>query len=168
MTAAVGRLASFAARHRRFLLFCVVGASGVVVNMIIFRAVLWAWPGVPHVERAAGSLALQMAATAGWFVSVATNFLLNERFTFQDGASTWQTSRLGRLLRYYPSAAVAFALQLIVLNGVLYAVESFGAPLATVAPWRLLWRVRADCCNLMGIAVGTVANYLLARNWVFR
>ena len=72
-------------RRRRFIVFCLVGGSGVIVNLGVFSAVLLLWPGAEDVETAgAGSVPTNVAGFLGWMVSVASNFVLNDRFTFDD------------------------------------------------------------------------------------
>lgn len=176
-------------RHGRFLTFCAVGGSGVLVNMVIFALILRVWPGDAAASR--GALAINAAGLLGWVVSVATNYALNDRLTFADQTTSRDTGWWARAGRYYVSATAALAVQLAVLNVALWLLEQSGAlsgadPLAGAADgalgvWRLitagaLWdagqaallRWSAELCNLGGIAAGTVANYLLAKRWVFR
>jgi len=174
----VTKLANLYRKHRRFLAFCLVGGSGVFVNMAVFAVVLLFWPGAERAEETgAGSAAVNVAALAGWVVSVATNFVLNDRLTFGDKVAGLDTSWRRRLARYYISAAVALAMQLAVLNTLLWLMLQ--GPIATqladlaagtgVVAWAFglaLHYVRAFG-NLCGIAAGTIANYLLADRWVF-
>lgn len=151
----IENLTALVRRHRRFALFLAVGASGVVVNMIVYLGVLSA---LDEGGRS-GLLATNIAAFCGWVVSVASNFALNDRLTFRVAEQRY-SARIGRrLLRYYGTASVAFGIQAAVLNGLLAAV---GEPAPTWLPFP------RTLANLCGIAVATVANYLLARYWVFR
>lgn len=175
-------------RRRRFLLFCAVGASGVVVNLAAFSLVLLLWPGADSLDTAgAGSLPTNVAGFVGWVVSVLTNFVLNDRFTFdaqidRDG-STWQR----RLGRYYVSAVVTLVLQLAVLNGMLWLLTKgpMAATLRTLTDasqasdadtltqlsarvFGLITTYVRAFSNLCGIAVGTVINYVMSKKWVFK
>ncbi|GEM_PF-3423853 len=166
-------------RHRRFVVFCLVGGSGVFVNLGVFAFVLCLWPGANDIRNAgAGSVAANVAVLAGWLISVVTNFVLNDRFTFDDqidrDASTWPK----RLARYYLSAAVTYGLQAAVFNGLLYAVTDgflvgvlqdlvnstgvIGVVFAFIATYLRTF------CNLAGIALGTIVNYALSLKWVFK
>lgn len=165
MTAWVARLTGKFAQWRRFLTFCAVGATGVVVNLGVFEAAMAALTAAPTTLRA------NLAAIAGWAVSVGTNFLLNERVTFADRAATWRTSRGHRLLRYYAAAATGLCLQLAVLNGLLWLLSDLAVPTGSTwyaGAWAFVLGQRVRASNVVGIGIGTVANYLLARRWVFR
>lgn len=158
-------------RHRRFVAFCAVGGSGVLVNMAVYLSCL-------HLLGGSDMLQVNLAALAGWVVSVASNFVLNDRLTFRDAERGYSRSVSRRLWRYYASASVAFVIQAAVLNGVLLALTApWLAGLVRgwadgAAPWRWPWLLLVSwprsVANLAGIGIATVANYLLARNWVFR
>lgn len=157
-------------RHRSLALFAVVGASGVVVNMAVYLAAL-ATLDAADVDSA-NRATVFLAATLGWLVSVATNFALNDRITFQSAGRRYETRIGGRLLRYYSSASVAYAVQAAVLWGLLAVFDQITPPAADDGGWQslLTWalRYRRAVANLIGIAIATIANYLLARHWVFR
>jgi putative flippase GtrA len=177
-------------RHRRFLVFCVVGASGVVINMLIFAFVLHSWPKTGGVDGHSIA-AINVSGLLGWFVSVFTNFVLNDRITFADQSSGSETAWAQRSVRYYVSATAAMVVQLVVLNltmrlveatGLLDGVESLAAGVglltalsshaSDVGWWSATLSLTAtytpETCNLVGIGAGTVANYVLAKRWVFR
>ena len=159
-------------RHRRFLTFCAVGGSGVVVNMIVFALVLRAWPDDASGGRDA--LTVNVAGLLGWLVSVLTNYALNERLTFADHATDDAISWWRRAGRYYVSATAALAVQLAVLNSGLWLLDLFCVDqLVFSNAWleagrAALLRWAPEVCNLTGIASGTIANYLLAKRWVFK
>ncbi len=151
-----------ASQHKRqFILFCIVGASGVLVNMAIFAGVLWALPkdalGRPYTDW--------FAMLVAWVVSVATNFVLNDRLTFANHDS--HHDGLQRLWRYYVGAASGFLLQWVVYNFVIAVLpETLAAwPTALPVPWTAARKLLG---NLTGIGVGTIANYAVVRFWVFR
>ena len=104
--------------------------------------------------------------------------MLNDRLTFRSAETGYASGLRNRLARYYASASVAFLIQAIVLNVLLLAVDNPAfAPLwqsatdqldAVGMPLSAALRWRRTTANLIGIGIATVANYLLARNWVFR
>lgn len=144
-----------AGQHKRqFILFCIVGASGVLVNMAVFAAVLWALP-----KDALGAATTHVAAVAGWIVSVTSNFVLNDRLTFAE--HDFHHIGFQRLWRYYLGALSGLGLQLGILTLALQVLPAEWA----VPQWPALRKLLG---NLTGIAVGTVANYAVARFWVFR
>lgn len=144
-------------RHLPFLRFCVVGASGVAVNLLVFSAVL----------RLVGSTAASpatdaLAVAVGWLVSVASNFALNDRWTFAARARAHDDPWPARLGRYYLGAALGLAIQYAMFR---IGIAALGHPSwlpAAVAGWH------RHLANLGGIAVATVCNYLVSRKLVFR
>ena len=139
---------------RQFILFCLVGASGVLVNMGVFAAVLWALP-----KDALGAATTHVAAVLGWIVSVTSNFVLNDRLTF--ASNDFHHAGIQRLWRYYLGALSGLGLQLGILTLALQWL-----PLELAVPY---WSAaRKLLGNLTGIGVGTIANYAVARFWVFR
>ncbi len=176
-------------RYRRFLTFCAVGGSGVLVNMVVFAVVLRLWPD--EGTSGANAVAINVAGLLGWVVSVLTNYALNDRLTFADQTSDRTTGWWLRAGRYYVSATAALAVQLAVLNAALWLLGTAGwlaiaDPLAGSTDLTgdmlglltsgalvdlggaVLLRWAPECCNLLGIAAGTVANYALAKGWVFK
>jgi len=168
-------------RYRRFLTFCAVGGSGVLVNMLVFALVLRLWPLDGDMGEGRGEIAINISALSGWAVSVWTNYALNDRLTFADQTADRTTGWWRRAGRYYVSATAALVVQLVVLNAGLWLLNSAGllssAKTLTSAPdlgsglramFSILQRWAPECCNLAGIAAGTIANYLLAKRWVFK
>lgn len=140
---------------RQFLWFCVVGGSGIAVNLAVFEAVWWlagrqaGWP-------------TSLAAIAGWTVAVASNFALHQRLTFRSEAATALDPLWHRLGRYYLSVLLGLGLQLSVMHALLtWAVPA----LPDLARWGG-WPVRL--ANVAGIGTGTIANFWMARRFVFR
>ena len=129
-------------RYRRLLQFAVVGASGVVVNM----AAVWVAQQALAVPDPATKDA--MSSALGIVLSVFTNFLLNDRWTWGDRTKgAW----LSRLLRYYLVSAAAAALQ-------------FGVAMAL----RFLLDINIYLAQFVGIGLGTVVNYVANNVWTFR
>ncbi len=175
----MSKLRAVVVRHKRFIVFCLVGGSGVLVNLGVFAFVLSAWPGADDIATAgAGSLPTNVAGAFGWAVSVVSNFVLNDRFTFGDQVERVTSDWRHRLARYYVSAAITLVLQLVVLNTVLWMLTS--GPLAVTfndlagQSGALGWMLGLAATyirsfsNLCGIAVGTVVNYVMSKRWVFK
>jgi len=130
----------------RFVKFGLVGASGVVVNLAFVWVGLALWNGSPEGTRKA------LASALGIVVSVFTNFLLNDAWTWADRRKgDRRRDLLARVGRYYLASAAAIALQ--------YGVAMV---LAQAADWNLY------LAQLVGIALGTVVNYVVNNVWTFR
>lgn len=123
--------------RRRLLLFCAVGASGVVVN----NGVLWLL-----VEDT--SLAFYLCSFIAIETSIITNFLLNDNITWRDKKSG---RLLARLARY--NASTAFS-SLVVNMGVLLLLKEW------VGAQYLL-------ANLVGIGAATVTNFAGNSLWTY-
>lgn len=129
----------------RILRFGAVGASGVVVNEAVFAGALALLGG------ASGPLALNLAAVAGFAVSVASNFTLNSLWTWGDRAHSGSShAKLARATSYVAVALVALGVQLAILN----ALVGMG--------WLPI------LANFAGIGAGTVVNFAANHWWTFR
>lgn len=125
----------------RFLRYCLIGGSGVVVNL----GALWLlrhdnWLG----KLRAPAVAIELA--------ILNNFLWNEIWTFRDRAQLapqWH-ARLGRLLRFNLICAIGAGLHL----GLVWA-------LAINGPWPYM------ATNVLAIAIVTVWNYGLNMAWTW-
>ncbi len=143
----------------RFGKFCLVGVSGLVVNLAsvwLLDAVLLAW--LPGWWRTG------LSYLGAILVSIFTNFVLNDSWTWRDrrgsGASSWP----GRLGRYYAVSALAALLQYLTSLGVtaLCAWHLTGAASDGVA-LRYKW-----LAVMVGVAVGTAVNFLVNHFWTYR
>lgn len=113
---------------RQFVKFSFVGASGVVVNLVVFTSVLLLWMAFTgHIQsvgdlggsvldlaitkdtRAVPAEAAFVANAAGFIVSVFTNYYLNRRWTFR---STGAVSR--ELPKFFAVSVTAYLGQLAV------------------------------------------------------
>ena len=129
-----------AARGRNlaeFRKFCAVGGSGVGVNLGIYALLTRTMDFSPAL---ASPLAIE--------VSLLTNFLLNEHWTFS--ARTMRSARLARQGTYHAVCLVGGAIN----YGVLLLLVRYG--------W---WDIYA---NLAGIALGTGAKFLASARWTWR
>jgi len=123
----------------RFLKFGVVGASGVVVNMGGLY-VLKEFAGIPYFI--ASLIAIEL--------SILSNFTINFLWTWSDRSA--EGSIWTKLFRYHVGAgATAFLGNYLVLIAL---TELFG--------------MHYMISNLIGIAVGTLANYVINDLWTFR
>ena len=132
---------------KRFFKFCLVGGSGVVVNMVVFALVRNTAEGPP-------SLLLENTAVVlGFVLSCFTNFLLNDRWTWGDRTTDTPLSFFQRLGAYFLVAFVAFGTQLAVFNIMIWLI-----PPSQWGPY---------LANLMGIGLGTIINFGLNNLWTF-
>lgn len=143
-----GAIASWVTpERRRFLRFCAVGSSGVLVNL----AFVW----VGTLLAVAASLepgSRDAAASAlGILVSVFGNFLLNDVWTWGDRPKgPRKRDFLARAGRYYLASALAIAIQ---FGCAQLLAQGFGVNLYL-----------AQC---VGIILGTLVNYAANNVWTF-
>jgi dolichol-phosphate mannosyltransferase len=125
-------------RSRVFAKFCIVGASGVLVNM-------GAYAGL---TRLAG-MPMEFASPVAIELSILSNFALNHLWTFKWRQSSGSWRR--KLAQFHLVSSVAALVNYGVLLGL---VKSFG-----------IWDIGA---NLVGIAAGTMINYGMNSLWTWR
>jgi dolichol-phosphate mannosyltransferase len=127
----------------RFWKFALVGASGILINLLTLIALVEYFDAGP---------------TVAWLIavglSVLSNFLLNNAFTWRD---VRHSSRIHFLLR----GALAYPVAIIAL----------GANFAVYYP--IIKYISADfpyyaIAALLGIVAGTSANFILSSRFVFR
>jgi len=125
-------------RSRVFVKFCIVGASGVLVNMGLYAG-LTRLLGIP----------MEFASPVAIELSILSNFVLNHLWTFKwrQTTSFWPS----KLLHFHLVSSVAAVVNYGVLLGL---VKVFGA-----------WDIAA---NLAGIAAGTVINYGMNSLWTWK
>ncbi len=150
----------------RFVKFAIVGGSGVFVNLAAQR-IAWSMLGglgaatLPLVGTV--ELANPASILIGIVVSILTNFLLNDAWTWGDRAKGTFVDTLRRCRDFYVTNSLAGGLQFAVAGVCLYfglwdhAV--FGVDLAG-------WD--ATLSSLVGIIVATPLNYLVNNVWTFR
>lgn len=125
-------------RSRVFAKFCIVGASGVLVNM-------GAYAGLTRLAK----IPMEFASPVAIEVSIFFNFILNHHWTFK-----WrQTNRSWRqkLAKFHLVSIAAALVNYFVL---LTLVNGFG-----------MWDIAA---NLVGIAAATVINYGINSLWTWK
>jgi dolichol-phosphate mannosyltransferase len=124
----------------RFAKFCLVGFSGVLVNM----GLLWL------LTEFAGFFYL-LSAAISIETSILTNFTLNDYFTFRDRRSPTLKSFLSRLVKFNLVSLAGLAINM----GMLWLfTEVFG--------------VYYLISNIFGIVVATLWNYLVNTWWTWR
>jgi dolichol-phosphate mannosyltransferase len=135
----------FSKEQRRFIKFCLVGASGVPVNLVCtWLGHRYLFHGLQPEGRKAAAFLL------GILVSILTNFLLNDLWTWRDRDKV-SGRFLGRLLRFYLVCSFASAIQ-------------FGTAMGLT-----LWgRFHYLVAQLFGIALATAMNFIINNAWTFR
>jgi dolichol-phosphate mannosyltransferase len=119
--------------------FCVVGASGMAVDLLIYALLL------------RGGVALPVARALAIFIAMSWNFALNRRVSFSG-------SRFGRpIIEQYFLWLASSGLGAVTSWGVAVSLTSFTKFFA--------WHV--FIAAILGIAVGSLINFILARYWVF-
>lgn len=131
---------------RRLVKFGLVGSSGVVVNMAIF-ALGTAW----LFKEMADSPRNMCASTLAVVVSIATNFALNDAWTWRDRREGGSAAWLRRLVMYFVVAGVAGLIQV----GVMWTLS---IPLG----------INEHLANFVGIGAGVVINFAVNNVWTFR
>ncbi len=124
----------------RFVKFCIVGASGTLVNMSLLW-LLTEFAGLPYL----------VSAVIGIETSIVSNFTFHDFFTFSDRRSTTAMVFFRRLLKYNLISLAGLAINM----GVLWALTEL------VGLYYLL-------SNLVGIASTTVSRYILNLWWTWR
>jgi len=125
-------------KSKEFFKFCVVGTSGVFVNMGLF-IILTRWFG----------FVLEYASPIAIEISIISNFILNNIWTFRSRGV--KSSLLKRFVRFHIVAFSAGVVNYITLLSFVY-----GLGLMDVI------------ANLIGIAAATVVNYILNSRWTWK
>jgi len=125
---------------KRFTKFCLVGLSGVGVNM----GLLW-------LLTEFGGLDYRLASPISIEMAIISNFTLNDYFTFPDRRTRGEKSFLMRLAKFNLVSLAGLGINLAVLW---LLTETLGI-------YYLL-------SNLCGIALATVWNYLVNSLWTWR
>lgn len=133
--------------QRRFIKFCVVGSSGVVVNLVV----MWL-TGLALAGESAETWVDVAASAVGILVSVFTNFLINDGWTWGDRQKgTRKRDFVGRVARYYIASGLAIAIQFGTAQLLVFVVG-----------------VDKYLAQVLGILLGTAFNYVANNRWTFR
>lgn len=151
MTAEEPRRFFMTKEQRRFIKFAIVGGSGVFVNL-----------GVVAFAGTVGSTDT-VAILAGIIVSIFTNFLINDGWTWRDREKRGLQHWFRRLGLFYVAnglgAAIQFGVSLSVYHALPFDSVYWGIGPDTYAP--LL-------AALVGIGVATPVNFVLNNKVTFR
>jgi dolichol-phosphate mannosyltransferase len=131
---------------QRFLRFGVVGASGVVVNFAFLTLGLWLFSGLDGGAREAVASALGIA------VSIVSNFLLNDVWT-------WGDRKKGARKRDYAFRFSSYAIGAGIAAAIQFGVAAF---------FRSVFGAHVYLAQAAGIAVGTFVNYVINNRVVFK
>lgn len=132
---------------RQFTKFAMVGASGVLVNLVVFNATLITWHLVTG--RPLSNLGLTadyVANGLGFVVSVVSNYYLNRRWTFR---STGQVS--SEFPKFLTVSVVAYLVNLGIF---------------TVA--HTVLDLRGNVSQLIAIVCVMPVNFVFNKLWSFR
>ena len=122
----------------RFAKFCIVGFSGVIVNL-----------GILYLLKQVGFFYL--ASVIAIEASILTNFLLNDTWTFQDKRRPGKKSFLYRLIKWNIARG---GTSLIVNFGIFTLLTSIG--------------VNYLVSQFIGIVFATLLAYVLSLVWVWK
>lgn len=147
-----------ASRAARVVKFGLVGFSGVFVNLgvseFLFRVAL------VHIADTTARLAVSNAV--GVLVSIFTNFLLNDRWTWGDRRKGGRRDWARRLAKYYVSASAAGVVQVGVSS---LAFDFVFEP----AGWALAGhRLDSTLAICTGIGAGMAINFVASHFWAFK
>lgn len=144
-------------RAKRLTKFGIVGASGVVVNLVIFESlyrIVLTFVGV--------DTRLLLANAAGIVVSIFTNFLLNDSWTWGDRIKGQRRHWFRRVAKYYVLASAAAVVQLLTTW---LSFRIFWAPLG----WTFSGiDISPTLALFTGIALGMGINFVASHLWAFR
>lgn len=142
----------------RLVKFGVVGGSGVVVNLGVFWIFFTLLSGSALEEGTRHTL----SNGAGVLVSIFTNFLLNDSWTWGDRIKGERQDWLKRLVRYYISCSMAAGIQ------ILTAHLAYSMLLADLKLALLGHELGPSLAVLIGIACGIAINFPISHLWAFK
>jgi dolichol-phosphate mannosyltransferase len=127
-----------------YLKFCVVGASGVIVDMMVLHFMA----GLGQTPSWVSMCKIVAAESA-----ILSNYLLNDFWTFRDvNASSISGAHRGRrFLRFNLICATGIVISVAILNALVFAVG-----------------VNLYLANLLAIAVVSVWNYFLSQRFAWK
>ena len=132
---------------KRFIRFGVVGGSGVFVNEgVAFLGFELLFVQMTHAARVDAAVLLGIA------VSIFTNFVLNDAWTWGDRPKHGVMHWFRRLGLYYMFSSMAACVQLLVVK--------------LLVSWVLSWHYLV--ANLVGIGAAMLINYNVNNRWTFR
>ncbi|MCL1840755.1 MAG: GtrA family protein [Propionibacteriaceae bacterium] len=154
----------------QFVKFAIVGASGVVVNMLVAfimnkahggaafaREAVWTWPGSDVALRYS-----YVVYVVAFLVANASNYQLNRSWTFRGHPVTWWRGFFAFMGAGVIGAAVGFVVKVLLTHpgSGLYLSGGFFTDSG--------WHAREYWGQLIGILIGTPVNFIVNRIWAFR
>ncbi len=124
----------------RFLKFCLVGGSGVIVN----EGLLW-------ILKQFAGMPLLLSNIISIEVSIISNFVLNDSFTFADRRAPGTRSFLRRLGKFNFVSLVGAGINLGITQLLTH-----------------VFNLHYLLANLVGIAIAILWNYLANRGWTWK
>ncbi|MCL2316041.1 MAG: GtrA family protein [Actinomycetia bacterium] len=154
----------------QFVKFAIVGASGVIVNMLVAfimnkanggaqyaRNPLWTVPGTDWALRYSYIVYL-----VAFVVANVWNYQLNRTWTFKGTRQTWWRGLVAFMAAGVLGALVGFVIKV--------ALTHPGSPV--YLPGAFFgdsgWRAREYWGQLIGVLFGTPVNFVVNRLWTFR
>ena len=150
----------FTPERKRFIKFGIVGGSGVFVNLLIVALV----GQIALADMLNRDNAARIAFFLGIVVSIFTNFLINDKWTWgdrdkQNGIFAW----FARLRDFYVAASLAGVLQWAISTGIQQAYV-FPTPILGIG----IEALTMITASLAGIIIAMPINYILNHLWTFR
>lgn len=145
--------------QRRFIKFIIVGASGVPVNLLTVAAATHVFTGLLH-----SNYRDTLAFLLGIIVSIFTNFLLNNAWTWGDRTAGDSRNFFSRLAKFYLVSSAAASVQFatsVCLSSLMRQSEVFGA---FISGELRLYHIVAP---LAGILLGLFINFTANHFWTF-
>ncbi len=143
----------------RFIKFGLVGGSGVVVNLVVFQVSFFLLQG----SIGSADVRHTVANLCGIVVSIFTNFLLNDGWTWGDRIKGARSDWFKRLARYYATCSIAALCQLGVAS-LLFSLVFKDLPAFAILGVNIMPQIPL----LIGIICGMAINFPLSHFWAFR
>jgi len=154
----------FTPERRRFIKFAIVGSSGVLVNLlVVWLAGAYVFAAMPDRE-----LAAKLIFLSGIVVSIFTNFVINDTWTWGDRPKNGFGHWLQRCRDFYIAASIAAAVQWGVCLAARGALQLPAEMTVLGITLTDMDTVRNLISSVAGIAVATPINYVVNHFWTFR
>ena len=124
----------------RFLKFCLVGFSGVIINL----GLLYIFVELFNIQKV-------IAFTASILISILTNYFFNSRFTYRDNRSESKRESLKRLGYYYTFAVLTMFVNLAIYHEL---INNFN--------------VHYLLAGFMGIIITVLLNFILVTKIIWK
>ena len=136
----LGRLFIQLPEAARFEKFCLVGLSGIIINL----GLLYIFVEFFHIQKV-------WAFTFSILISILTNYFFNSRFTYRDNRSHSRKESLKRLSYYYTFAAITMFVNLAIYHEL---INNFG--------------VNYILAGFLGIIITALLNFLLVTRIIWK